>query len=294
MTSQVQQSPILIFGSGRSGTTWLAETVNCDRTYRFFFEPFNNRKIDWLKHFIFHSQYLRSSCTDPSYVDPIRKVLAGTVTHPWVIRRHGKHDRAKTNHILIKDIRIHFLVNWIKRHYPDSPMIFILRHPCAVATSRIQLNWDDCLDALLGQDELVNDYLAPLAAPLRSLNDPFERNIAIWAIENYVPLRQFSAGEVHILHYEHLCCQFQSEIEQVFTYLGRNVPMGIEKMAQRPSALVSHNSAILKGKDKLSNWMNFCTTAQTDRAIEILSWFGLDRLYGKGFLPLMHGFQWMS
>ncbi|MEK8017305.1 MAG: sulfotransferase [Candidatus Parabeggiatoa sp.] len=279
----------LIFGSGRSGTTWLAELLNCESTYRLLFEPFNARKVESVRHFVFHSQYLRPTSQEPRYTTPIRAILAGEVDHPWVNRRPNT---ATTVHILIKDIRANMLVRWIKTHYPVLPMIFLMRHPCAVAMSRLELGWEFHLDEYLQQPKLIEDFLEPIAPRLTAITDPFEQHLCTWAIENAVPLMQFQPGEVHVVFYEHLCIKFWNELQRLYEFLGSNrLPSGLADLQHRPSSLAMPHSAITKGENLLTGWQARCTPSQIDRALEILSWFGLDIIYGEQALPLINDGQ---
>ncbi|MEM9453167.1 MAG: sulfotransferase [Myxococcota bacterium] len=290
MTEPAAGAPVLLLGSGRSGTTWLADVLNCDRTFRFLFEPFNARKVAMMEHFVFHSQYLRSSCADLRYARPIHTIVAGAIDHPWVVRRHGA---ATSSRLLIKDIRAHLFARWIKDQYPQSLVIFLLRHPCAVAVSRTQLGWGTHLDELLGQPSLVEDHLGSCVDRLRSIRDPFEQHVCTWAIENAVPLRQFRPAELCVVHYEHLVRRFDAEIGRLFSYLGRpEPPLEAAEVGRAPSSLAAPHSAILQGEDPIEHWRGGCTRAQIDRAIEILSWFQLDRIYGADSLPLTHASTW--
>ena len=48
---------ILLAGSGRSGTTWVSDIMNYDNEYRYIFEPFHPRKVDFSKEFG-HRKYM--------------------------------------------------------------------------------------------------------------------------------------------------------------------------------------------------------------------------------------------
>ena len=47
----------MVAGTGRSGTTWLAEILMNILNYRLMFEPFNPRKVDICKNYL-NKQYI--------------------------------------------------------------------------------------------------------------------------------------------------------------------------------------------------------------------------------------------
>ena len=80
----------------------------------------------------------------------------------------------------------------------------LLRHPCAVANSKLKLGWETHLDDFLSQDELMEDFLRPFKKGLENAADPF-KSIFSCGVENYVPLRQFKEGELLVIFYEDIC-----------------------------------------------------------------------------------------
>src|SRR5437870_3848637 len=65
-------------GTGRSGTTWIAEVLNHDHAYRYLHEPFRPGRVRATKPFL-PRQYLRPDDRDPRYVEPARAILSGRV-----------------------------------------------------------------------------------------------------------------------------------------------------------------------------------------------------------------------
>jgi len=278
---------VLLAGSGRSGTAWLQELINYDLSHRILFEPFHPEKIDLLKDWN-HSQYLRPNNQSNTYYGPAHTILSGDIRHEWIDAR----SRVLTPHRrIIKDIRTQLLLKWIQHHFPEVPIVMLLRHPCAVAHSRSVLNWDARLDGYLGQDELMADYLQPFRKVIEGAHTPFEQHITAWCIENLVPLKQFSAGEMLVVFYEHLCLRPEREIRRIFTYLGRAYSPQVLAAARRPSALSRNHSSILNGADPVEYWRESINEEQINAAWEICRLFGMQSLYGKGNLPLLDGRQ---
>lgn len=270
---------VFLAGSGRSGTTWVADVVNHRREYRLVFEPFHPGEVSDCGGFA-TKQYLRPSDRREEYLEPARKVLTGELRSPWTDRfNRGLVARRR----LIKDIRANLLLGWMRANFPGMPMILLLRHPCAVVASRLALGWGDNLSETMAQEELVEDFLAPFEKEIRGADTAFERHLFLWCIDNYVPLVQFEPEEIHVAFYERLVAEPRSEAERLFAFLGEETDAGLDRALTRPSPLSRRNAA--PGRSNLAAWQSALTDAQIRRAVEILGLFGLDRVYGPGTMP---------
>src|SRR5690606_27560775 len=124
-----------------------------------------------------------------------QQLFAGVVRHPWI-------DRELTNlrpsYRVIKEIRANLFLKWLHVNFPQVPLLLIVRHPCAVVLSRLQLRWatDGDIHACLGQEQLVTDFLRPYLALIEGAQTDEEKHAIIWCIHYLVPLQQFAAGEL--------------------------------------------------------------------------------------------------
>lgn len=279
------RNTVFVAGTGRSGTTWLEDIVNFAHDHRILFEPFHSKEVPLLSHWNYR-QYLRPEQYDARYLVPARKILSGRVRNQWVDQLNTKHLVSRR---LVKDIRANLILHWIHAHFPEVPIVLLLRHPCAVASSKLALGWKTHLSDFTCQPDLVEDHLLPYLDVIESAHDDFERHIVLWCVENLVPLRQFSAGEIHVCFYEHLCTQPEREARALTTYLRREFRPSMLDGLGRPSALSKQHSAIVNGGNVLDAWCKRITPSQVERAIELLEAFGMDRLYGEGTLPKVQG-----
>lgn len=136
------------------------------------------------------------------YLSPARAILSGGVRDGWVDRYYKTCLSRKR---LVKDIRTHLMLGWIHARFPGMQIIFLLRHPCAVVTSKIKLGWNTpgLETTFLAQEELVRDFLLPFADATKQARTSFERHVFAWCVENYVPLMQLLGQEgVQLVLYE--------------------------------------------------------------------------------------------
>jgi len=268
---------VFLAGSGRSGTTWLSEVINYKGEYRYVFEPFNPARVSAFGHFR-SKQYLRPDDVREAFLEPARLALSGALKDPWTDRFNAKFVARRR---LIKDIRANLLLGWMRANFPGMPIVLLLRHPCAVVTSRLALGWKDNLGETMAQDDLVEDFLLPMEAEIRTARDDFERHLFLWCLDNYIPLRQFARGEIHLAFYEDLLENPEDGLRSLFGFLGEDVDDRVYDELGRPSPL-SRREAPLPSVD---GWRAHVSARQLERVREILALFGLDRVYGEGPMP---------
>jgi hypothetical protein len=276
---------VFLAGTGRSGTTWLQELINHDNSFRIMFEPFNSRKVPLLREWNFR-QYLRAENCDDKFLVPARKILRGSVRNRWMDAFNAKWVARKR---LIKDIRANLFLQWMVTQFPHVPVILLLRHPCAVASSKLKLGWNTQLECFLDQDDLMEDFLEPFRDEMQAASEPFDKHIFLWCVENYVPLRQFSDGQVLVVFYEELCNMPEETLERLVAFAGTHIAPGAERLHAMPSRLSRKDSAVVKGTDRIRSWRQDISGPQLRRAAEILRLFELDRIYGEDDLPHVKG-----
>jgi hypothetical protein len=289
------KNSIFLAGSGRSGTTWVSDIINHKNDYRFMFEPFHPNQVKLCENFR-RKQYLRPEDRREDFLLPARIILSGDLRSNWT---DHSNDGPISWRRLIKDIRANLLLGWIRANFPGMPMILLLRHPCAVATSKTRLRrireptlrrrWIPRLDDFLSQSDLVEDFLEPFEEEMRSARDDFERDVFSWCVENYVPLKQIGPGEMHLSFYERLCEDPNDELGRLGEFLGRSFDKSVFERIRRPSKLSRPKSAILSGESLVADWRKDVTDAQLERAVEILGLFGLDKIYSEEPLPNTSG-----
>ena len=276
---------VFLAGTGRSGTTWVEEILNSNNGFRIMFEPFHSRKIGLVREWNY-KQYLRPNNKSIKFIEPATSILSGKVRDEWIDRFNKVIFPRKR---LVKDIRANLFLKWLKVNFPEIPIILLLRHPCAVANSKLKLSWDSCLDDFLSQDELMKDFLNPFKGELENANDPFEKHIFLWCVENYIPLKQFNEGEILVVFYENLCMDPEREIKKIRTFVGEMLSLEMLPQVNRASALSRKDSAVNTGDNLIDAWRKHINDRQIERACEILSLFKLQNIYSKSSLPLVSG-----
>jgi len=286
-TGKSYKETVLLCGSGRSGTTWLAEILNNDNTFRYMFEPFHPDHVKIVKHFS-SRQYIQNINKSKEFLVPASMIFSGRIRNLW-IDRYNKN--IWPNRRLIKDIRINLFLRWIKINFPYIPIVFMLRHPFSVACSRIRLGWKDHLNSFYKQKHLANDFLIINNDLYSYIETDFERQILMWCIENYVPLKTLKKDEMYIIFYEKLLTNPVKEITRLFDFLNLSVSDYLFNKIKNPSQMTKNNSPLMTGENPLTYWEKIISFEQRRNALKILEKFGLDEIYDDEALPNISGLE---
>jgi hypothetical protein len=276
-----QRGTTWVLGGSRSGTTWIAEALNHRNDYRYMWEPLTPPRVPYFAHFV-KGQYLRPATSDPQYAEPLAALLTGRMRHPWI--DHLNCNPAASRR-LVKDIFGNLLARWVHENLPGARMVFLIRHPLAVVASRMDStpvkvhgNFRPDLDAFLGQELLMNDFLAPFESRLRDARTPLEQYALRWCVENFVPLSQFGHDEVHVVHYERLRWHADDELPRLARYLGRDLD-GMYAKLPRPSRTAGFGGSLERGVDPATAWTARWSREEVRQTMSIIAGFGLDQLY---------------
>ena len=276
---------IFVAGTGRSGTTWLADIIGSQLPCRIMFEPFHSRYVEAYRRFNYF-QYMRPDVANPELRDYYEQVFTGQIRHAW-IDREVAHLRPRYR--LIKEIRANLFLKWAKNQFPEIPFLFVIRHPCAVVLSRLQLGWatDADLEPFLAQPELIHDFLADKLDCIRLARSDEAKHALVWCISNLVPLAQFQPDELTIIYYERLCAWPELEVPRLFHAIRHGYRRSALSQVNRPSQATTHASAVMRAENKVTTWQRELSASQISTILSVVRDFGLDSLYNDSIWPVV-------
>lgn len=275
---------ILIAGTARSGTTWLGDLIASQIPSRILFEPFNPDLVPEYSGFRYF-QYMRPHAENTDFEKFAERVFTGTIRNRWI---DHQNERIHSGYRVIKEIRINLALKWLHGHFPQVPILFLMRHPCAVVASRMELGWatDSDIEPFLTQSDLLEDHLFPYVDLIKSVETAEEKHAVIWCISNLIPLRQFAGSELTVVHYEFLCTQPEMELARAFTSIGQPHKSPCLDQIHQPSQTTRITSAVVSGTDKLTHWKKKFSPMQIKNILQVVEAFGLNHLYDDSFLPV--------
>lgn len=291
---------VFVSGMGRSGTTWLVDLINHRFSHRVIFEPFRTDIVAAARVFGPFA-YIRPTDSDPVRRRAAARILAGRVRRGHVDRMHrGFIFRRR----IVKAVRSNLMLSWLKTVLPTMPVVLIIRHPLAVASSWQRLGWGQVpgssqleLDVIVSQDELLADFpIITRAIQHVDRSSVFERAITEWCVTHLVPLEQMRGGAAHVVFFEDLVLKPEATFAPLASYVGVDVDWAA---FHRAFDIAAETDFLQRGnradrEQLLGDWRQHLSAAQIDRGREIVAAFGLDHLYDAqgrpvGLTPLPSG-----
>ena len=284
----------LVLGSGRSGTTWVAEAIARRHGSRLMFEPFHPR--------------LGALAAEPRLLAPpepaepaaraIERVLAGRARSAHIDQLPvARLPRSR----LVKDVHAANLLPWFRASYPAMPVLYVVRHPVAASLSRLEsgafYGLGDYLETPAGRAEAERSPAARWLPPYdrwRREAEPLVRLVAEWCIENAYPLGELEREGAEPVFYERIVADPVAELERLGELcepaLGPPARAPSAEEARRPSAMDWRGGAAAARRSgdwqrHIGRWTEQVPEALAARCREVVAEFGLDRLYEGGALP---------
>lgn len=259
----------VVAGQGRSGTTWITEVLNKDNSFRYLFEPLNERKIKGIP--FTPRLYLRESDQRADLKDYLERVLNGDIRNRW-IDQFNRNRRPQKR--LVKFIRVSMILPWMLKEFPTLKVVYIVRNPYQVALSRVSKGWPPNLDLLTSQPELVEDYLKPHLSLIESASSPFEKHFISWAVESLVVQESLASQSVHLVFYEDLKADPVNGFKAIFDFYGLEFSEDdLEEVLNRPSKMTSKKAGELKSK---TSWQDSLSDQELKFAERVFEQFGLE------------------
>ncbi|MCK4794003.1 MAG: sulfotransferase [Desulfobacteraceae bacterium] len=274
---------ILVFGSGRGGTTWLADAISQAFAYRLIFEPFWHLhiEVDGIRDF-FHHRYI--SIEDNSYNNHIKYVMSGKYKN---MRTNMNYRYGPYRGRVIKDICANLFMEKILQIFPQAPIVFVIRHPCAVVLSRLRkgrwsAHWGWHAHLFNNQKDLIKAYFNNKKFIPR---DELEDHAITYCYENYLPLL-IRNENIYFVYYEKLVLDIRSEMENILNYVEkrRNQRRCIDSLQEiKIRYLITSQDrqmSLLKDRVKhLYSWRNDLDTTDIERIKKIVRQFRLENVY---------------
>ncbi len=288
-----RDAPMVIAGSGRSGTTWVLDVLATSFNLRPIFEPLNPYAVKEAEAYagryvprgadipgmdaffekIFAGD-LYTSWTDlrfhPSSLLPERGNLADMDTyklmlHRWAhaLKQYRTYGPCRAREqIIVKFIRANLLLGWLSARF-DAKILFLCRHPGAVAESKLRLggdSWDP--ETMLGtyrRDNRIGDLRGGRYRDLLERNlTPTQALTLHWCIENQTPLEEATENGYLVVHYEDLVDNGDPIWDRIASYFGLTIERWDHKLLCRPSQQASDawRSSAQSVMRSHQDWMN--------------------------------------
>jgi hypothetical protein len=283
---------LLLVSSIRSGSTWLSDILEESLRCRMIFEPLRRDKVA-LAQGVPWGRYADPDETDPELDEVLHRILTGRVRSRW----SDKFNRYRLpQRRLVKEVRATNLLPRIAAHFPDMPVVYLLRHPVPTAWSAVELQWKPYLKEFLDQAPLLAGPLAPFGDAIveqSAHGSPFQKHILRWCLENYIPVNGLAPESAHVVFYENVVEDPEGELSRLGRYLdgfshgGWHMDSARPPAVDLPSRANYRDTPVLAADARLRAWRDEVPEDDIAAALELVRLFGLDRIYDSDVRPLI-------
>jgi hypothetical protein len=274
------RNTLVIAGSPRSGTTWLAELLNRIPRSAILFEPEHVQQVREAREAGLTWHTIKEPDEDwPEGRRFFDAVLRGRLISSWTVSHVPVTNAVAPRTWIVKCVDANFMLGWLARNFPIKPPALLVRHPCAVIASQLRRGWSNPhpprLKGFLARYPQFSDYL-------ETLHDPAEFAAALWSMQTYAPLMLPRPWPFVLVPYEELATDPEGQLSRLFDAWRIPMPDRVLESAVRPSGTTDSGSALRAGADPSSAWRKSLSVRQIDGILAVIRTFGLDFYDEKG------------
>jgi len=271
------EDPLIISGSPRGGTTWIAESIAMMYgTSRVLWEPLQEGNHEKHKCGFSKRPYVdEKHCTAQEELF-FEKLMSGRMInkHTLRLKKQPQHllSLLKNQRLIIKFVRGNGVVAYLMRRYNLNKPLVIVRHPCAVVASQLHMGqWED--------HPYIADYLFEVQPQIQSVIDRsaglHERLAMTWAAD--VLNARVHSDSVHIVYYEDVVMDRGKALEPVLKDWGwPSLPDQINSYLERPSSSHKAWTTLNSRESKLARWKNDLDEGTVQEVLDIVKHMGIE------------------
>ena len=279
---------IVVTGSPRSGTTWLAELLREMPGYKQLNEPLHldsaprAREVQGLKW----RTYVPENDDFPELEGLLHDAFTGREGSTWKWRLKDSnplrqvYQHATRRKLIVKLIRAGRMLPWVTKRFPVRALVSTFRHPCAVVASQLNYGWSVSrypeptdLQETLGQ--FPNEIERMFGSVLANIDSPAGVLAAVWCIDTYMTLHQPVYRPWIVTTYEDLLERRTTEVHRILDALGEPVPQGLDAQLNEPSHSAADDLTVDDIERQLSKWQQRLDADQIDTVLSLVDTFGL-------------------
>ena len=283
-----KKNDIFIFSSPRSGSTWLMELIVSQDNIKYVDEPLHtNRHKGYLTNIEPTWDEIYSSTNRKrKFHNFFKKIMAGKLHVGQQKFKHiyrGEFDYS-TNRRVFKILRAKDLINPFEDEF-SIEVVYLLRHPIAVALSLVRENMEDRVDYYLNNEEyrkkFLNKELIEFSNSILNDGSQFEIRILQWCLENLPPLKFLDSKNWLIISYEELVIKEEESLNKLYDQLDLEDLGALYRQVDRPSRTTANQEAEehINKNDKsflIKKWQNKVSSEEIEKAFAILDKFKID------------------
>jgi len=267
---------IAVFGSIRSGSTWLAEVLSSLDGHIQIFEPLHPDYVPEAKKSLPERKppYMPVQQEWPAGIRFFENIFSGKVINSWTMSQTSLMKVLKAKRLVVKFVRGNLLLEWVAMNMDILTPILVIRHPCAIVASHLSKGWSPDKRRLLDNGYL--DNFPDIKDKCERLSEQEELTALAWCLRYHAPLMAVKPYPFVLVSYEKLVRDGKQELERIFRALNISLDERAIEQLSIPSDTVTNSSHIVTGKDPLEGWKHKLTDKQVENILAVLDIFGMD------------------
>jgi len=284
------EAPIIISGSPRGGTTWLAESIAAiSHSPRIIYEPLQDGNIYKNNCGFSKRPFVDESNVTPEAEDFFDKLLRAELanTHTLGLRISWKNiiSTIHRGRLIIKFVRGNGVVGYLKRRFNVPKPLVIVRHPCAVIASQLRMGtWND-------HPHIDKKFLEiyPYLNKVIDVNAGLVDRLAMtWAAD--VLAAKHNINDINLIYYEDLVVKGHVVLQPALKSWGKMTASTseIDHAFSFPSSSRHSWSELGSMNGKLARWRNDLDNQTVLKIIDIVQKMGVQEYTDEIFPELNH------
>jgi len=279
--------PIFIFSTRRSGSTLLMRLLHSQPGVDYIDEPLNLRRLHPHFRCLPHPPSGRFISLTDAEEERLYGYLQDLLNGKARFRHRGNLlDPGRTflvRGFVVKNVNATPLIDWFTVKF-DADIVYLLRHPGAVAESLVRKGWKSAAKAYLNDDVYCEQCLTAeqerLAWRILEKGNPFHHYVLEWCLDNLHPLSVCRRRPWLTLSYEELVMRLQEMTRLLCERLKLSDPESMRRVLQLPSRTTSLDSKKVvqaQGPRALvARWLKHIDEEAIKGMEELLNAFGIE------------------
>ena len=251
---------IIIAGSARSGTSWLAEIIALQFRYRLLFEP--EHEYQTQEGHLICDKFITEGILQNEQEEYFKKIFKNKIDSDWIAQISNRKLKMHLWPVVPKKYVIKFVRCNLSAHFMSSyfeiPLLFITRNPYDVILSqnRVKFNWLYNLNHFKHQKPITEVLESKYNFSWDEADgySEIETLSLRWCIENKVvfDLHEADNSNLKIVKYEDLKSDINLFYDLCKTYDLKPLS-NLEELYSRPSSKTHPESNIKSGSKNVQN-----------------------------------------
>ena len=259
---------VTIVASKRTGSTWVQELMSGGRGVCPIFEPLEGDPV--AKRLPRGSEdIILAGERVPDLESFLAAAMRGAHVTRWSMRLASQRRLLAADRFVVKHVQLCRASGWLAETFRDTPMVLVVRHPCAVVQSMLTVRWSgsNAAEILAKRPEPATRRAVEI---LDGRDSPAEVFAALWASEMLAMLGETDPARTSLVAYESVVDDPAGTLGPVMEQLGLPRPPDLVARSSQPSATTHRSSVVRAAGDPLIGWVDRLEPADREAVLAVV------------------------